>query len=590
MALPSSSSPLCETVKNEPIDCIVSKLPDALDVDGQTETGGFQEYSIKVSAPPGSPLAELPKLPDALEVDEAIVTDGGRECSIEISTSASPSVSVLPSGNTHFEDASNGMLDVERGNVNNNRSSFPELKDVSQQSYRAIEEREKTRTFPVLLSGEEYYVPASMSNATSGFSSVESLSHTKESSSRVCNGVESDKESGSESEGDDSKTASSSDATNLPSPKEKLNGLVKDEPLQDILVSKIAELEVASTGPSKADEDDSKAVKARKRQLKEVRVLLDGTDRSAEEKLRLLNSKYQQQVAENRQLEKEYMALNRKCKQVNKEKDTLYGELTKSTALRQKLESLCRELQRQNKMFLDDSKRVAAEEEKKRLELSVKFHETVKDISAKLEEQGEDRLRQLEENELMREKLNHFTQQFDIREQQFAHQLRTKTLEHQLLEVKLKQQQDISMQAETKSRLYTEQIAQLLKTEQDLRSQLALYGDKFEQFQDTLTKSNEVFATFKIELEKMSKTVKKLEKENASLKKKCEKSDVSIIELLEERDVLKKLLSTTKNQKEKLEALCRSLQAERKLQSVTFDSANSSLPSQLENLKLSNPE
>jgi chromosome segregation ATPase len=264
--------------------------------------------------------------------------------------------------------------------------------------------------------------------------------------------------------------------------------------------------------------------------------------------------------------------------------------LTKSTALRQKLESLCRELQRQNKMFLDDSKRVAAEEEKKRLELSVKFHETVKDISAKLEEQGEDRLRQLEENELMREKLNHFTQQFDIREQQFAHQLRTKTLEHQLLEVKLKQQQDISMQAETKSRLYTEQIAQLLKTEQDLRSQLALYGDKFEQFQDTLTKSNEVFATFKIELEKMSKTVKKLEKENASLKKKCEKSDVSIIELLEERDVLKKLLSTTKNQKEKLEALCRSLQAERKLQSVTFDSANSSLPSQLENLKLSNPE
>jgi hypothetical protein len=63
-----------------------------------------------------------------------------------------------------------------------------------------------------------------------------------------------------------------------------------------------------------------------------------------------------------------------------------------------------------------------------------------------------------------------------------AKQLRTKSLEQQLLEVKLKQQQDVSMQAEIKSRLYTEQISQLLKTEQDLRSQLALYGDKFEQF------------------------------------------------------------------------------------------------------------
>lgn len=62
-------------------------------------------------------------------------------------------------------------------------------------------------------------------------------------------------------------------------------------------------------------------------------------------------------------------------------------------------------------------------------------------------------------------------------------QLRTKALEQQLAEVKLKQQQELFAQEEAKSHLYTEQIAQLLKTEQDLRSQLGLYGDKFEQFQ-----------------------------------------------------------------------------------------------------------
>lgn len=62
-------------------------------------------------------------------------------------------------------------------------------------------------------------------------------------------------------------------------------------------------------------------------------------------------------------------------------------------------------------------------------------------------------------------------------------QLRTKSLEYQLLEVKLKQQEDLYSQAESKSRMYSEQIAQLLKTEQELRSQVALYGDKFEQFQ-----------------------------------------------------------------------------------------------------------
>lgn len=56
-------------------------------------------------------------------------------------------------------------------------------------------------------------------------------------------------------------------------------------------------------------------------------------------------------------------------------------------------------------------------------------------------------------------------------------------LEQQLAEVKLKQQQELVFQEEAKSRLYNEQLAQQLKTEKDLRSQLALYGNKFEQFQ-----------------------------------------------------------------------------------------------------------
>lgn len=82
--------------------------------------------------------------------------------------------------------------------------------------------------------------------------------------------------------------------------------------------------------------------------------------------------------------------------------------------------------------------------------------------------------------------------------------------------------------------MYTEQINALLKTEAELRGQLAMYGDKFEQFQDTLTKSNEVFATFKKEMEKMSKTIKKLEKENAGLRDKGQKSDLAVVDLAEE--------------------------------------------------------
>lgn len=62
-------------------------------------------------------------------------------------------------------------------------------------------------------------------------------------------------------------------------------------------------------------------------------------------------------------------------------------------------------------------------------------------------------------------------------------QLKTKSLEHQILEVKLKQLEEINKQGEANLQTYTEQIAQLLQTEQDLRGRLALYGEKFEQFQ-----------------------------------------------------------------------------------------------------------
>jgi hypothetical protein len=40
--------------------------------------------------------------------------------------------------------------------------------------------------------------------------------------------------------------------------------------------------------------------------------------------------------------------------------------------------------------------------------------------------------------------------------------------------------------------------------EKELSTQLAYYAEKFEQFQDTLTKSNEVFTTFKAEMDKVT--------------------------------------------------------------------------------------
>ncbi|KAK7279682.1 hypothetical protein RJT34_24739 [Clitoria ternatea] len=266
--------------------------------------------------------------------------------------------------------------------------------------------------------------------------------------------------------------------------------------------------------------------------------------------------------------EKELLEFSLKYQQVLAERDA-------ALAVRDKLESLCRELQRQNKMLMEECKRVSTEGQNLRLDLSAKFQDAIKDVSNKLEERKDECLEQLKENDMLRNKLQQLAEQYDLSEQQYAQKLKQKSLELQLADLKIKQHEEKLVQEQAQIKVYAEQVSQLLATEKNLRLQLTTDGEKFQQFQEALSKSNEVFETFKQEIEKMAKSIKELKKENQFLKSKSEKSDVTLIELADERERLKKQLERTKNQKEKLESLCRSLQAERKQSSTENKSSNS---------------
>ncbi|EOA14605.1 hypothetical protein CARUB_v10027856mg [Capsella rubella] len=255
--------------------------------------------------------------------------------------------------------------------------------------------------------------------------------------------------------------------------------------------------------------------------------------------------------------EKEFLEFMLKYQQVLSERDS-------AITVRDKLESLCRELQRQNKMLMEECKRVSTEGQSLRSDLSTKFQDAIKDVSIKLDEQKDESLAQLKENEMLRTKLKHLADQYTLSEQQHEQRLKQKTLELQISALKIKQHEEKLIHEQSQMKVYADQVSQLLSTEKNLRLQLTADGDKFQQFQDALVKSNEVFETFKQEIDKMSKAIKELRKENAFLKNKTERSDITLIELVEERERMKKLLEKTKKQKDKLESLCRSLQAERK--------------------------
>ncbi|KFQ61147.1 Beta-taxilin, partial [Pelecanus crispus] len=106
--------------------------------------------------------------------------------------------------------------------------------------------------------------------------------------------------------------------------------------------------------------------------------------------------------------------------------------------------------------------------------------------------------------------------------------------------------------------------AKMLKEQETvLQAQITLYSERFEEFQKTLTKSNEVFATFKQEMEKMTKKMKKLEKDTATWKSRFENCNRALLDMIEEKAMRSKEYECFVLKIQRLENLCRALQEER---------------------------
>lgn len=80
-------------------------------------------------------------------------------------------------------------------------------------------------------------------------------------------------------------------------------------------------------------------------------------------------------------------------------------------------------------------------------------------------------------------------------------------------------------------------IKDLTDREHQLKEQLNIYTAKYDDFQQSLQKSNEVFGSYKVELEKMSKHTKKIEKEALGWRQKYEKANAMVIDLATEKSL-----------------------------------------------------
>ncbi|XP_029919321.1 alpha-taxilin isoform X3 [Myripristis murdjan] len=309
---------------------------------------------------------------------------------------------------------------------------------------------------------------------------------------------------------------------------------------------------------------------------KEITLLMQtlNTLSTPEEKLAGLCKKYAELLEEQRNTQKQMRALQKKQSQLVQEKDHLRNEHSKAILARSKLESLCRELQRHNRTLKEEGMQRTRLEEEKRKEVTSHFQVTLNDIQTQMEQHNERNASLRQENAELAEKLKKLYEQYKLREEHIDKVVKHKDLQQQLVDAKLHQAQELLKESEErhdrekdfllKEAVESQRMCELMKQQEvHLKQQLSLYTEKFEEFQTTLSKSNEVFTTFKQEMEKMTKKIKKLEKETTMYRSRWESSNKALLEMAEEKTLRDHEFEALQSKVQRLEKLRRALKIER---------------------------
>ncbi|XP_006643004.1 beta-taxilin isoform X1 [Lepisosteus oculatus] len=328
------------------------------------------------------------------------------------------------------------------------------------------------------------------------------------------------------------------------------------------------------------DTDSSKEQKLEKKIIKglgkEATLLMQNLNKlnTPEEKLEALFKKYAELLEEHRSEQKQLKALQKKQVQITKEKDQLQSEHSRAILARSKLESLCRELQRHNKTLKEETLQRCREDEEKRKEITTHFQSTLNDIQAQIEQHSDRNNKLCQENTDLAEKLKGIIEQYEQREEHLDKIFKHRDLQQKLVDAKLEQAQMQMKEAEERHAREKEYLltqaaewklqANLLKEQETvMKAQLTLYSEKFEEFQGSLAKSNDVFSNFKQEMDKMTKKMKKLEKESTVWRTRFESSNKALVDMIEEKALRDKEFECFSLKIQRLENLCRALQDER---------------------------
>lgn len=280
--------------------------------------------------------------------------------------------------------------------------------------------------------------------------------------------------------------------------------------------------------------------------------LKDANVHSTEEKLGVMCKKYSALLEENKTLQATLKQYDRKMQTLQRQKEQFQNEQSKAILTRKRLESLCRELQKQNNDI------------KKENLLKIKQQEHMSQRNGQL----------FEEHLELKEKSMAVFEQIEQRQQEVMEFNQQMKLEIQLANAKIiKAKLEAAAEKEEFLREkqlllctikeYQEQIKKHQGIEAGLRSQINIYTEKYDEFQNALSGSDKIYGEFNQEMQKMSKKILSLEKETAMWKKQWVKSHTGLLEMATEKRAKDAEIAKLNEKFTVIQNLCKVLQRER---------------------------
>lgn len=324
-----------------------------------------------------------------------------------------------------------------------------------------------------------------------------------------------------------------------------------------LLQARISQLEQDAAGEKDQELEIEREVKRANRDLLQQVSKMDNM-----QKIDHLTKRSSELLADMRRLERENQKNKRRGDNLQKERDGSRGELGKTVGLKEKLEKLCRELQRDNNKMKNENKELQTTQKRNNTHWDEKYATLLTKLEGYQEEKDTPKKQvvDMEVDELFRVRFKSFIEQYELRELHFHSLMRTKELEVQYHMARYEREKKNAENESTKARHLQAQVQAFTKTETELRNQLNVYVDKFKQVEDTLNNSNDLFLSFRKEMEDMSKKGKRLEKENEALKRQKEATAANIIRMAEERQDWKKKTEIAEKKTEKLMSIIQQMQ------------------------------